>query len=343
MALRDQPYLPLYVQDVLTDEKLIECSASAHGVYLRLLCILHKQDEYGVVCLKQKYKQNESKFTNFASMLARQMPFGEQTIGDSLEELCREKVITVTEDSLFQKRMVKDGQLSLIRAEQGKKGGNGVSKQYGVAGFLYLMGGLYCKHKIGISSNPTNRLYRVRSDRSMPKQFGLIKTYSVTDMGKAEDVAQEFFNVERDGEWLNGEHEDLVSKFDLLESILEANHLANTEAKVQAKAVANTEYEYEDENRDIIDYLNSKTGKKYRCNVAKTKSVISARLKEGFTVCDFKDVINNKCADWLGNADMEKFLRPETLFGNKFEGYLNQKCSARQSTITETSKGVFKI
>jgi len=47
MALRDQPYLPLYVQDFLTDEKLMECSAETTGVYIRLLCILHKQKEYG--------------------------------------------------------------------------------------------------------------------------------------------------------------------------------------------------------------------------------------------------------------------------------------------------------
>ena len=42
MALRDQPYLPLYVQDFLTDEKLAECSAMATGVYIRLMCIMHK-------------------------------------------------------------------------------------------------------------------------------------------------------------------------------------------------------------------------------------------------------------------------------------------------------------
>jgi uncharacterized phage protein (TIGR02220 family) len=52
--------------------------------------------------------------------------------------------------------------------------------------------------------------------------------------------------------------------------------------------------------------------------------LVSARLNEGFTVQDFKTVIDNKVSSWFGNKDMEKFLRPETLFGTKFEGYLNE-------------------
>ena len=52
--------------------------------------------------------------------------------------------------------------------------------------------------------------------------------------------------------------------------------------------------------------------------------MINARIKEGFTKEDFIKVIDNKVGEWLG-TDMERFLRPETLFGTKFEGYLNQK------------------
>ena len=71
MALRNQPYFPLYVQDFMTDEKLNECSAKANGIYIRLMCIMHKSEEYGTILLKQKYKQNESKSENliFAVML----------------------------------------------------------------------------------------------------------------------------------------------------------------------------------------------------------------------------------------------------------------------------------
>ena len=123
MALRNSPYLPLYVQDFLTDEKLVDCSASANGVYIRLMCILHKSEPYGKILLKQKYKQNESMCLNFASMLLRQMPYSMSEIHDGLEELLDNKIIEIEGDYLLQKRMVKDGELSEKRAVAGQKGG----------------------------------------------------------------------------------------------------------------------------------------------------------------------------------------------------------------------------
>ncbi|QKE60407.1 replication initiation protein [Streptococcus phage smHBZ8] len=74
----------------------------------------------------------------------------------------------------------------------------------------------------------------------------------------------------------------------------------------------------------ITKYLNDKIGTKYRASSAKTKALIKARLNEGYTVDDFEKVIDIKCNEWL-NTSMSKYLRPETLFSNKFEGYLNQQ------------------
>jgi len=73
----------------------------------------------------------------------------------------------------------------------------------------------------------------------------------------------------------------------------------------------------------VINYLNNKTGKNYKADTAKTKSLIDARLKEDFKAKDFKKVIDVKTKEWLTDSKNNKFLRPETLFGNKFEGYLN--------------------
>lgn len=73
----------------------------------------------------------------------------------------------------------------------------------------------------------------------------------------------------------------------------------------------------------IIEYLNSKTGKSYKSTTRKTQSLIKARIDEGFNEEEFFKVIDNKVAEWKG-TEYEKYLRPETLFGNKFEGYLNQ-------------------
>lgn len=75
----------------------------------------------------------------------------------------------------------------------------------------------------------------------------------------------------------------------------------------------------------IVDYLNVKTGAHYKSSSAKTKILIKARLNEGFTVDDFKTVIDKKTAEWKTDVKMAQYLRPETLFGTKFEGYLNQK------------------
>ena len=76
----------------------------------------------------------------------------------------------------------------------------------------------------------------------------------------------------------------------------------------------------------IISYLNEKAGTAYRPSSELTRRLVNARFNDGFKVEDFRKVIDNKVAEWNG-TDMQKFLRPETLFGNKFEGYLNQKAT----------------
>jgi hypothetical protein len=123
MALRDQPYIPLYVQDFLTDEKLNMCSAASQGVYIKLMCIFHKQEPYGGILLKQKDKQNESTCLNFASKLAKLLPFDVLTIENAICELLDEDVLSVDGDFLYQKRMVKDNEISSIRSNSGKIGG----------------------------------------------------------------------------------------------------------------------------------------------------------------------------------------------------------------------------
>ena len=77
--------------------------------------------------------------------------------------------------------------------------------------------------------------------------------------------------------------------------------------------------------REIIDYLNEKTSSKYKHTTRATKDLIKARFNQGFDLDDFKKVIDNKTAEWLNDPNMSKYLRPETLFGTKFESYLNQK------------------
>lgn len=248
MALRDQPYLPLYVQDFISDEKLRECSAESVGVYIFLMCIMHKSDEYGKITLKSKYSAEDfclNFASHFASMLSKQMPFLAPAIERSLTELISENVIQLEGQTLCQKRMVKDSQISQNRVVAGSKGG---------------------KKRV-------NNLLEKKSSKS------------------------------------------------------------------SSKTQANTEYEYVYENesdivsipyQEIIGHLNLKAKTQFKSTSDKTRTSIHARFAEKFTLEDFIKVIDIKCTEWLG-TEFEKFLRPDTLFGTKFEGYLNQKPEKKKS------------
>ncbi len=87
--------------------------------------------------------------------------------------------------------------------------------------------------------------------------------------------------------------------------------------------------------KEIISYLNEKTGKKLRWDVKSNQKEIKARFNEGYTLDDFKTVIDKKYNEWgrkptkeelqRGIKDMRIYLRPKTLFGSNFDVYLNQE------------------
>lgn len=111
--------------------------------------------------------------------------------------------------------------------------------------------------------------------------------------------------------------------------------------KVQHGAVENTDLELEkvqtnkidindtDNNniksfcQEVITYLNQVTKKNFNKDTASHHKYIKARLKEGYELKDFKHVINVMAATWMG-TDYERYLQPQTLFGNKFDSYLNR-------------------
>lgn len=148
MALKDQPYLPLYIQDIMTDEKLNECSAATHGIYIKgIMCLMHKSENYGKLLLKQKFKQSYKQIPkhvlehllerlpdvllsdlhktclDFAVMLERHLPYKIEEIFTALVELLTENVCQLEGDFLVQKRMVKDYEISVKRSKSGKIGG----------------------------------------------------------------------------------------------------------------------------------------------------------------------------------------------------------------------------
>ncbi len=89
---------------------------------------------------------------------------------------------------------------------------------------------------------------------------------------------------------------------------------------------------------EIIEYLNLKTGKNFRSSTKITIRLIKARISEGFTVEDFKTVIDNMKYKWTGTK-FQQYLVPTTLFGNKFETYLNQERKPEKESDGKFKRG----
>ena len=100
---------------------------------------------------------------------------------------------------------------------------------------------------------------------------------------------------------------------------------AVTQAIPESTSESTTENIYKIPFSEIVTYLNDKTNSSYSPGTSKTKKLIKARWNEGYQLEDFKKVIDLKTEEWLNNPTWNKYLRPETLFGSKFESYRNQK------------------
>ena len=91
---------------------------------------------------------------------------------------------------------------------------------------------------------------------------------------------------------------------------------------------------------EIIDYLNSKCLKSYKHKNRIAREKIHARWNEGFRLEDFKRVIDIKAAEWLNDTEMNRYLRPDTLFGSKFEIYLNSVIPVQKANNFVIKKGM---
>ena len=109
-----------------------------------------------------------------------------------------------------------------------------------------------------------------------------------------------------------------------LDNILSGNPDYNFPTWLEETAIKDLEKTKHKELWIPIAYLNQVANKRYKF-VDKTKRLLLARFKEGYTLEDFKQVIDIKTAEWKYSPEFSKYLRPETLFGTKFDGYLNQK------------------
>jgi len=242
MALRNQPYIPLYVQDFLTDEKLNECSASATGVYIKLMCIMHKSEQYGIFLLKQKDKQTDKQIKNFALKLVKHLPYTIDVIESGLTELIDEGVVQLNDNGLQQKRMIHDNDISIKRSISGAKGGK------------------------------------------KTQSFAKPKPQPKVEPNSEDEIEYE--------------NEDVIKDKTVIGNIIV---------------------------KEIIEDFNKIMSSNYKDTTKGTISLINARLKEGFTLEDFKIVHRNMLKSWGNNSKMCGFLRPMTLYSGKFESYLNKR------------------
>ena len=111
-----------------------------------------------------------------------------------------------------------------------------------------------------------------------------------------------------------------------------------SEARPEVEDEEETEEEVENEIEVIVSHLNLITGSSFRSNSEKTKKHISARLAEKFTLDDFKTVIEDRFKEWGQDQKMQEYLRPETLFGTKFESYLQKAKKPLLKNGTTTGK-----
>lgn len=120
-----------------------------------------------------------------------------------------------------------------------------------------------------------------------------------------------------------------VQKVQVQNDKLQSTYITNNLDKQNTESNKDTMSSSDEHDRipysEIVEYLNEKTNSQYRPTLKKTKTLIKARYNDGFILDDFKKVIDVKVAEWLNDSNMNKYLRPETLFGTKFESYLNQK------------------
>ena len=162
-------------------------------------------------------------------------------------------------------------------------------------------------------SQSNDGITAVRSALSELESFGyLIRTRERDENGRMGDSIYDIYE-DPNSQNPNLENLNLENR-----TLLNTNYIDNSNKELLSTNNTNTVV------REVIAYLNEKAGKNFKASSKHSASLIKARLSEGFSVEDFKRVIDNKVADWKPRKDMEIYLRPETLFGTKFEGYLNE-------------------
>jgi hypothetical protein len=220
MAAKKQPWFAFYPDDHLSDERLVLCSLAAQGLWARLLCLMHKNDRRGYLCV------GDSPLT--PEQLARASASGcsAEEVTRLLTELLHSGVASVSDTGVvYSRRMVREERKRRLCSEAGRKGGgNPAFKDPARNAWASRRGYVYAMRrardqavKVGASANPPRR--RAKGSGSlMREQTTLLRQWPVTAMGVAESLLHQAFAPHHLlGEWFALTPEDLERVQPLLE------------------------------------------------------------------------------------------------------------------------------
>ena len=172
----------------------------------------------------------------------------------------------------------------------------------------------------------------------VPKMVGYTTSEAIRKAEYRRKKALEMGQIE-DSKWDNVPQELRVKSLELRVNNKEIKDKSKKEDEAQAEPALDA---FTVQSKEVLEYLNEKAGKRYKA-VDRNLRHIKARLREGFTVDDCKSVIDKKCAEWAKNERMNQYLRCETLFGGKFESYLNQNGQDKQEENKQEEKGFWDV
>lgn len=153
-------------------------------------------------------------------------------------------------------------------------------------------------------------------------------------------------SLSRDGNQIEEADSSILAFYNIHSSLVDESTRGDVYSQNPPESDHREKNEYDDAIVQVIEYLNEKTGSNRRPTSKENITLITALFKDGYTLEDFKKVIDTKCADWLGDREMSKYLRPGTLFARKhFDDYLNQPASRpapRQERVTSGDNTDFR-
>lgn len=181
-------------------------------------------------------------------------------------------------------------------------------------------------------------------------QNGRVKEETIRLLvGFVSDNLKSKFGIDEDGLWYNNRLEAETEKRSrFIQSRLLNGQKGGRPPKIEVKKEKPLGYPKHNlpinENviKDVIEYLNIKAVKNFKTSTTTTIKCIQARINDGYELEQFKKVIDIKCAKWLKNPDMVDYLRPETLFGSKFESYVNETLPIKDEKRNEFLSSMHK-